>query len=114
MALRDYMNTPFCLLDRVSTADPFGGVVYTYVEGAHFAAGMVTNATTEMQIAEQSGAKSVYTLVVDRHTVLERGQLVRRLTDGSTYRITAPTRDMQTPEQSALKFAQTTMERVEV
>lgn len=114
MALRDYVNIDFCLLDKVSAPDPFGGLVYTYQEGAHFLGGVVKNNTSAMQIAEQSGTKSVYTLVVDRHIVLERDAVVRRIEDGANFRITSPTRDMQTPAHSALQFSQATMERVEL
>lgn len=112
--LSDYLNTEFALLDKVSRPDPMGGVIYSYQEGAHFLGGMVKNATTEMVIAEQNGAKSTFTLVVDRKLELERGQIIRRLEDGGNYRITSPTRDMMTPASSALKFSQATMEVVEL
>lgn len=112
--LSDYLDTEFAILDRVSTPDSFGGVTYSYREGAHFFGGMVKNTTTEMQIAEQNGAKSVYTLVVDLKITLERWQYVRRLSDAADYRITAPTRDMTAPKVSSLRFAQASMERVEL
>lgn len=112
--LSDYISIAFALMDKVSRPDPFGGIVYTYEEGARFLGGMVKNASTEMVIAEQNGAKSTYTLVVDRKLELERGQIVKRLEDGSLYKVTAPARDMMTPAKSALQFSQATMEAVEL
>lgn len=112
MALEDYLDTEFAIMDKVSVSDPMGGVMYEYREGAHFFAGSVKNASTEMQIAQQSGAKAVYTLVVPKNITLEREQIVRRLDDKADFRITSPTRDMTTPSIAMMQFSQATMERV--
>ena len=110
--LADYLKTRFVLLDKVSVPDPMGGILYTYQEGAEFLGGLVANNTTEMRIAQQTGAKALYTLVVDKKIVLEREQLFRRVDDGANFRVMTPTRDMTTPEKSGLKFSQATVERV--
>lgn len=112
MPLEDYLDTEFAIMDKVSVPDPLGGVMYEYREGAHFFGGSVKNESTEMQLAQQSGAKAVYTLVVPKDIVLEREQIVRRLKDKANFRITAPTRDMTTPAVAVLQFSQATMERV--
>lgn len=110
--LSDYLKTEFAILDRISTPDPMGGVIYTYQEGAHFFGGLVTNNTTEMRIAQQTGARSLYTIVVDKKIVLDRDQHIRRMEDGASFRLMTDTRDMTTPEKSRLKFSQATVERV--
>lgn len=114
MALSDYLNTEFAIMDRISSPDPMGGVIYTYQEGAHFRGGLVKNNTTEMQIAGQQGAKTVYTLVVSKSIDLDRGQIVHRLSDGDNFQCTSPTRDMTTPGTAVIQFSQATMERVEL
>lgn len=112
MALADYLDTEFAVLDKVSVPDPMGGILYEYQEGAPFLGKEVLDNTTDMRIAQQNGAKAMYTLVVDKKIVLERGQYIRRLDDGADFHITAPTRDMTTPSHAANQFSQATMERV--
>lgn len=112
MALKDYLNTEFALLDKKSVPDPMGGILYQYTEGAHFTGAAVMNNSTEMRIAQQNGAKTVYTLVVDKHIQLESDQLIRRVSDNADFRLTTPTRDMTTPAKAGIQFSQASMERV--
>lgn len=110
--LSDYLNTDFVIMDKKSEPDPFGGVLYVYTEGASFKGGAVANNTTEMRIAQQSGAKALYTLVVDRKIVLDRDQIIRRVSDKADFRIVSPTMDMTAPAHAENQFSQATMERV--
>lgn len=110
--LEDYLDEEFALLDKVSVPDPMGGIMYKYQEGAHFFGQTLKDNSTEMKIAQQSGAKDVYTLVVLKPLELERKQLFRRLSDNADFTVTSPTRDMASPEKSGLKFSQATVERV--
>lgn len=112
MALSDYLKTDFVIMDKTSVPDPMGGVLYVYQEGAPFKAGVVANQTTEMQLAGQTGAKAIYTIVVDQKIVLEREQLIRRVEDRADFRITTPTREMTTPAHAVNRFSQATAERV--
>lgn len=112
MALQDYLSTAFVLMDKTSVPDPFGGILYQYKEGARFMGAAVMNNSTEMRIAQQSGAKTVYTLVVDQKIQLERDQIIRRVSDKADFRITTPTADMTTPANAVKRFSQASMERV--
>lgn len=112
MALKDYLSTEFVLLDKTSVPDPMGGILYQYTEGARFMGAAVMNNSTEMRIAQQSGAKTVYTLVVDKRIQLERDQLIRRVSDKADFRLTTDTRDMATPAKAMNQFSQANMERV--
>lgn len=112
MALKDYLSTEFVILDKNSVPDPMGGVLYVYTEGAAFKGAAVANTTTEMRIAQQSGAKQLYTLVVDKKVQLERDQIIRRVSDKAIFRITTPTSDMTAPAHAANQFSQAGMERV--
>lgn len=112
MALSDYLTTEFAIMDKKSQPDPFGGILYVYTEGAHFFGGAVANNTTEMRIAQQDGAKAIYTLVVDQRIALERDQIIRRMEDQADFRLMTDSRDMATPPQAETKFSQATIERV--
>jgi hypothetical protein len=114
MALADYLNVEFAVMDKTTKPDPMGGILTVYQEGAHFRAGLVANTTTEMRIAQQNGAKSLYTLVVDKRIVLERGDMIRRLSDKADFRLLSATRDMTTPPKAGIQCSQATLERVDV
>lgn len=110
--LEDYLQTKFRILDKTSRPDPLGGVIYVYQEGAEFLGGAVRDTTTDAQIANQQGGRTLFTLVVKKGLDLERNQLIRRVDDGSNYKLLTDMRDMQTPDHAGLKCAQASMERV--
>lgn len=110
--LEDYLNVEYCLLDKISAPDSFGGIIYTYQEGAGFTGGPVLDNSADVRIAQQEGAKATYTLVIKKPLELERGQLIRRMKDGANFRITSDSRDMTTPDHSTLQCSQASMERV--
>lgn len=112
MAVQDYF-TDFCMLDKRTVSDGMGGVTPTYVEGAHFKAGITTNQSNEAKIAYQQGLKVMYTLVFMPIITLTNGDRVKRLSDGLVLRITSKSRDMTTPEAAQLKISQVTAEVVE-
>ena len=112
MALSDYLKTDFVLMDKTSVPDPMGGVLYVYKEGAPFKGAAVLNNSTEMRLAHQSGAKTIYTLVVDKKVQLERDQIIRRVSDKADFRLTTAARDMTTPAHAENQFSQISMERV--
>ena len=110
--LADFLDEEYGLLDKVSMPDPMGGILYVYEEGAHFFGKDVMDNSTDMRIAQQEGAKTLYTLVVDKKIILSRGQYVRRLGDKADFEIKTGTRDMTTPAMAETQFSQATMERV--
>lgn len=112
MALADYLNTDFLVLDKTTAPDPFGGILTVYKEGAPFTGALVANSTTEMRIAQQGGAKQLYTLVVDRRIVLDRDTYFRRVKDGANFRLLSSTEDMTTPAFSSIQCSQASAERV--
>ena len=114
MALADYLNTDFVVLDKTTVPDPMGGILIKYQEGAPFRAALVPDRTTEMRIAQQNGARALYTLVVDRKIALERGTHIRRVQDQADFNLLSDTADMQAPVRSALRFSQASVERVKL
>lgn len=111
MALNDFF-TDFCMLDRTSAPDGMGGIVYTYTDGVTFRAGVTTNNTTQARLAYQGGSRVLYTILTDKHMVLEVNDHVKRLSDGQRFKVTSNARDMQTPDMAQQQFAQVTAEAV--
>lgn len=112
MALQDYL-VDFCMLDKRTVEDGYGGVTPEYAEGARFKAGITTNQSNEARIAYQQGLKVIYTLVFKPTIALENGDRVKRLSDGLVLRITSKSRDMTTPTAAQLQMSQVTAEVIE-
>lgn len=112
MALDDYM-VDFCMLDKRTVEDGYGGVTTEHVEGARFKAGITTNQSNEAKIAYQQGLKVIYTLVFKPTIALENGDRVKRLSDGLVLRITSKSRDMTTPARANLRMSQVSAEVID-
>ena len=113
MALADYLTTDFVVLDKTTKKDEeFGGIVTVWKEGALFKGGLVLKNSTDVLIAEQEGAKPIYTLVTDKKIMLIRGMMVRRVQDKANFEIKSDSMDMMTPKKARIQFSQVTAERV--
>ena len=113
MALADYLNTDFVVMDKTTKKDEeFGGIITVWQEGAPVVGALVKKSSTEMLIAEQQGAKAIYTLVTDKKIVLTRGMMVRRVNDKANFEIKSDSADMTTPAHAGIQFSQVTAERV--
>ena len=112
MALDDFLET-FTMQVYTEADDGFGGVNQVPADGEIFRGKAVLKTSTEAQIAQQQGYRAMYDLV---HTgiALHREDRVKHMKSGTVYRITSDSRDMETPEASALRFAQVTCEVVSV
>lgn len=109
----DFLNTDMVMMDKTTKPDPeFGGILTVWKEGAAFRANLVPISNTEIRIAEQQGAKALYTIVTDQKVMLSRGDFVRRVSDKATYRVTADSADMAVPAFSSIRYAQCPAERV--
>lgn len=101
----------FVVLNKLIVDGEFGVPSTTYQEGATFKAVAKMKTSTQMEIAQQQGAKRVYSLyfppVLD---VIEQGVMIRRKRDGLTFRVNATPDTRETPSFSAIPLKYTTME----
>lgn len=110
--LSDFFE-PFCIQDRHSEPDGFGGVAWTLTDGAEIMAGISTVSTAEAQIAYQTGTKTIYTIVHRKTLTLHQGDHVRRMADGRLYRITSNSADMATPAMAQEQYCQVSAEVID-
>lgn len=113
MAIQDYFER-FKIVEKRTQSDNMGGFETTYVEGAEFMAGINTDNSTEMRIAEQQGLKTIYTLNVSKNTPLSYQDIVKRVKDNSYFRVTSNPLDMETPARSNMNFRQMTLEKIDL
>lgn len=114
MTLLESSMKPFVILDTVTRPDGFGGYDEVLADGAPFDAAATMKNTTEAQIAYQTGAKRIYTVVTRQTVKLKQNMKIRRVQDGLTLRITSNATDFATPAISDLKLYQVSAEAVEV
>ena len=72
----------FIVMDRVSHADEYAGISYTYEDGARFLAGCAMNNSSPVQAAYRQGAKVTYNIVIPEHVNLSIGQRIKRQKSG--------------------------------
>lgn len=113
MPMRDFYEA-LCVMNWISQPDGGGGFVWDWQDGATFSGGIVLNSTTQMQIAQQTGTKAVYTLTTSVRMPFEAGDVVKRMRDDALFKITSDPEDMKTPSISDISGWQVTMERVTV
>lgn len=112
MSLLQQAMEDFVVLNKLVVDSAVPGVPSTvYQDGATFKAVAKMKASTEMDIAQQQGAKRVYALyfppVLD---VIEQGVMIRRKRDGLTFRVNATPDTRGTTSFSSIPLKYTTME----
>ena len=113
MALTDFF-VKCVFLDKITLPDGYGGITTVYRNGAEFDAGIATNQSTEAEIAYQNGLKVLYSIVTTDLINLRQGDVIRRLSDGLTLRVTSDASDMHTPPMASQQYIKVTGEAVKV
>ena len=114
MSLLDSFSSGFHLMDRRTAPDGEGGFTTSWEEGAAINISLKFDTSMEARRAEQDGMKSVYTLLCPRGCMLRYHDVVRRDSDGVTFRITSNAGEQYTPDSSALNLTAVTAEKWEL
>ena len=108
--LIDCMMTDCVFMVSNSHSDGSGGHVTTWEDGEQIRAVIVRDTSTEARIAEAAGTVEMYTVTVSRSVHLAYHAIIKRLSDGKTFRITSDNAESKTPLCTALDIAQSTAE----
>lgn len=111
MNLIESMMEDCVFLNKVKVDDPVGGYRDSYQDGITFKAAILKNSTTEAQIAEKNGITEIFTIVTDKAMKLEYHDVLRRVSDGSIFRVTSRATDSAAPEKSTVPIAKVSAER---
>lgn len=111
MSLLDTMKETFTVLDRTTVPDGLGGFSYQWFDGAPFDAVLRKDTSEAAVVAQQQGVNEIYTIIVNRATLLDFHDVFRRDSDGAVFRMTSSTRDAAAPAQSSVPIAKGTCER---
>lgn len=104
MSLLNEAMEDFVMIDVRTVSDGQGGFMTQYTDGATVKCGMTLDSSIQAKIAMKQGVTSVYTLITDKAVILPFHQVLRRLKDGKTFRITSDGTDSATPMSANLNM----------
>ena len=105
--LDDY--TEYEILNPNIVDDDLGGQETVWVPGARFNAAVVLDDSIAMRVAESQGVKGNYTVAVQRSVRLPWHTVIRRVSDGTVFRITTKD-DFVPPNKSVIDLRSVTAE----
>ena len=111
MSLLEEAFEPFIMIDKITVPDGMGGYTKEWVDGISFEAALDKDDDLQGRVAEKQGVTSVYTVTTRKNINLDFHDVIRRVADGLTYRITGTIKDSQTPESAGLQYAWVPAER---
>lgn len=98
------------ILNKVTTADGYGGYVTNWQEGAEFDCAIVLDTSIQAKVAEKQGVTGVYTVTTTRALNLQYHDVFRRVRDGKIFRVTSDGDDKFTPSGAKLDMRQVSAE----
>lgn len=108
--LIDCMKVSCVLMEKTQEPDGSGGYKTAWKDGKRLAAAIIRDTSTEARIAEAAGTVEMYTVTVSRSVHLKYHDVIKRLSDGKTFRITSDNAESKTPVCTALDIAQSSAE----
>ena len=111
MSLIEDAFESFVMVDKRTVPDGMGGYTKEWIDGIQFEAALDKDDDLNGRIAEKQGVTSVYTVTTRKDISLDYHDVIRRISDGLTYRITGNIKDSQTPETAGLQYAWVPAER---
>ena len=110
MSLIDDFMDKCIMLNKVTTADGYGGYITTWVDGAEFDAAITFDTSMQARTADKAGVTSLYTVTTSKALTLEYHDVFRRVRDGKVFRVTSDGDDKFTPASATLDMRQVTAE----
>lgn len=111
MSLLDEYSEWFAFMVKEKRPDGEGGLISEWTEGATFKMAQEHDTSIIAQEAERAKEASTYSFYVDKSISLGMYDVVKRLSDGATFRITQESGEDYTPASSKLNLTKVTAER---
>lgn len=110
MSLLDAYMTPCVRLIKRMDVDEYGSAHIHWDDGNVIKAAIVLDDSTEARIAGVQGLTSVYKVTTSRTVDLQYHDVIRRMSDSKTFRVTSYGDDKMTPYTTALDMRQVSAE----
>ena len=101
----------FAVVCRVSVSDGMGSTKTQWQDGAPFKCLLTLDSSIEARKAEQAGVTSLFSGLLDASFPLSFHDVFRRVSDGSTFRVTSIPADNKTPDIASFAVKSFSAER---
>lgn len=110
MNLLDEAMSKCVLLNKITTADGYGGYIANWQDGVEFDCAVVLDSSIQARAAEKQGVTELYTVTTRKAMNLQYHDVFRRVSDGKIFRVTSDGDDKYTPASASLNMRQVTAE----
>jgi head-tail adaptor len=101
----DDFKEEFAFMDKSHTRDDEGNTITTWEQSeATFLAAIRFDSSVQAKRAQAEGVQDLYTIITGREVDLEFNDVVKRLEDGTTFRVTTSGKDNKTPRSASLNM----------
>lgn len=115
MSLLDEYMEQFAFMDKTHTRDEEGNFIVTWTQSdAPFEAALRFDNSMQSKRAQAEGVKDVYTIITKKAIELNFNDVLKRLNDGTTFRITTDGKDKKTPSSAGLNMRAVSAERWDI
>lgn len=105
MSLLDEYKEDFSYMDKVHTRDEEGNTIVTWEQSeALFKAALRFDNSIQAKRAQAEGVQDLYTIITDKSIDLEFNDVVKRIKDGTIFRVTTSGKDNKTPDSASLNM----------
>lgn len=111
MSLIDDFTEDFVMLIPVQVPDSEGGMSTVWTESETIRAAITLDSSQVTRTAESEGTANIYTLTTTRSVLVDFHSVLRRVSDGSIFRVTSDGMDNKTPSSATLDMRQVSAEK---
>lgn len=105
MSLLDENKEDFVFINKTHIRDADGNPAVTWTESeVIFKAALRFDNSIQAKRAQAEGVEDLYTIITDKNIDLEYNDVVKRLKDGTTFRVTTSGKDNKTPASAGLNM----------
>ena len=111
MSLIESMMESCVVMNKVRQSDGEGGFITEWVEGPNIKAAIINDTSLQARIAEKEGVTNTYTITTPKNVALEYHDVIKRLSDSTTFRVTSDGGEKVAPAVSTLDISQVSAEK---
>lgn len=111
--LKDFTET-IALMDETTSIDEYGSIIPVWKEGATFNAALTAPSSGTVEIAEAIKEKKTFKIVTETNITLKQGKFLKRLSDGTIFRVINDNTNKLTPNDSYIPMRAAEVEITEL
>lgn len=108
------VNEKFCIVEKTRVADGAGGSTVTWRDGLEFNVAPSLDNDTETRIGEVQGLTAIYEFLIPSNINLVYHDVIKRKSDGKTFRVKSEPKEVETPSISAMSMRSVSAEAWEL